>query len=164
MELSSILTGIVVLSVLALLIWVNNFRQNQKKKKLLDNLNQQAALRNITISENDILNNNYIGIDKESNKVFFANVNKNIETSIDLQSISKCVMNENVRNVNTSNGTQKVIDKIELSFILRDTNKVATNLEFYNTENGDYQLSGEHQFLEKWTQIINKQIVRINSN
>jgi hypothetical protein len=47
---------------------------------------------------------------------------------------------------------------MELSFFNRVIKKEVINLEFFNEEAGDLQLSCEHKFLEKWIETINNQI------
>jgi hypothetical protein len=158
MDTSSIIIGVALVVVFVLLIWFSNYKRNQKQKKRLEKLKNFAEKQGFQISESENINDIVLGIDKVNNKVLFVKESKNIEITIDLQTIKKCDINEISRNVETHSGKQKVVDKIELLFYPIDNKNSNISLEFYNEANGDLQLSGEHQFLEKWIKIIDNQI------
>jgi hypothetical protein len=154
---TSIIIGIVVLLAIVLLVFQHNQKHKKHKNALLGALNEYAQTQGCKITENEVLNQNVIGIDKDNKKLIFVNREKNIEKMIDLSTIRKCNMNEISRNAGSGNNIQKVIEKVEFTFISKDS-KGNLNIEVYNLENGDFHPSGEIQFTAKWAEIINNSI------
>lgn len=153
----SIIIGLALFLAIALLVFLNNQKHKKHKNALLNTLHEYGQNQGCNISESDVLNQNIIGIDKEHKKLLFLNREKNLEKVVDLSTIKKCNMNETSRNAGSGNNIQKVIEKVELSFIPKDS-KSNLNIEVYNLENGDFHPSGEIQFATKWTEIINNSI------
>jgi len=158
MSTASVITGIVLLLIVMLAIGYFSYKQNQKVKILVSKLKNFADKHATTISNSGVHNNNVIGIDGTGEKLFFVNHVKNIYVMVDLRTIKVCKITEGARMVNTNYGNQKVIDNVDLTLIPIDPKSNLIHFEYFNVNNGDIQLSGELQFLDKWVQIINSQI------
>ncbi len=153
---TSIIIGALILGLIILIfIWIHN-KQAKKQNQKLEVLYQLALSEGYTITEKEILMNNIIGIDGESKMLFFINSEKNMKEILDLSKFKKCNVQERSRTSDSNSGSQKVVEKIELSFIPFSSNSSNVILEIYNIDNGDFYLNGEFQFCEKWTLTINK--------
>ncbi|BBE20045.1 hypothetical protein AQPE_4236 [Aquipluma nitroreducens] len=99
-----------------------------------------------------------------ANIVFVVSNVNSIESSqqIDLADILKCRVIESSRSVSTKEGSLKVVDKIELSFVNPDKNKPDTKVEFYNADYDRLTLTGEVQLSEKWCKILNDKIAELS--
>lgn len=153
----SIIIGLTLFLAIALLVFLHNQKHKKHKNALLSTLNEYAQTQGCKITEYEVLNQNVIGIDSDNKKLLFLNREKNIEKTLDLSTVRKCNMNEISRNAGSGRNIQKVIEKVELSFIPKDS-KGTLSIEVYNLENGDLHPSGEIQFATKWAEIINNSI------
>lgn len=160
---SLIILALVIIVTLVLLFYFNN-RLKQKTKNKLKALEDYAAKQGYKISESEVLNNLVIGIDNSNHKVFFKYLTRDIEETIDLNSIKKCQKTVISRNAETYGGRQVVTEKLSLTFLSNEPKKENASFEFYNVEKGDHQLFGEPQFIDKWVIIINTHLAKMNKS
>ena len=163
MESGTLIASLIIVVSCVLLVVIVNRKKKNKDKQFIQSLFDFAEQSNCTISEYDLWNNSLIGIDKDSHKLFFIRKEEEnaIIKEIDLSEIQKCNVINSSRIVNNKESVQNVIDKLELSFTCRDPKKTEMNLEFYNTNRDNLFLNGELSLIEKWSEIINKDIAGI---
>ncbi|MFN8256157.1 MAG: hypothetical protein U0W24_10740 [Bacteroidales bacterium] len=147
----------VLISVIILLVWYSHYLQTRKKKKKIEHFLKFVNKNNYNINECEVLHDNLIGIDTSAKMLFFQNLKKKFEFVVDLSIYNRCHLNETSRSINGQNSKSRITDKLELAFSPVNPKQPVLYLEFYNVENGDFQVSGEFDLLEKWIQIINKQ-------
>lgn len=163
MESGTLIAGLIIVISCILLVVIVNRKKKNKEKQFVQTLFDLAEKSNCKISEYDHWNNSLIGIDKDSHKLFFIRKTEEnaIINEIDLSGIQKCKVINSSRIVNNKESVQNVIDKLELSFTWRDPKKPEMSLEFYNTNRDNLFLNGELSLIEKWSEIVNKDIAGI---
>lgn len=159
MDWGTALTGIVLIIICIIpLVWMRQSRV-KKEKKILKSLNDIASQNNCIITMHEINGNQAIGIDKNRNHVFYFKPGKDspIAKFVDLAKVVNCQTVKTIRNVKNEGEALAIIERIDLHFTTSDRSLDEVSFEFY-VEETDLQLSGELQFAEKWTQIINEHI------
>lgn len=163
-------SGTIIIAILFILVCSIPFiimGRNSKKreKQFLRTLLEMAHKNNGKLSTCDFLTHAAIGIDNDTNLVFFVKKVNHIETHqlVTLHEIQKCNMITATRNASNEDGIFKIIEKLELAFEHRDKRKADTILEFYNAAYSSPTLTGELQLAEKWRKIINDKIAASSS-
>lgn len=152
-----ILLGVAI--VIATPVLIYKTKANQTKKEKLEVLKNFAINAGYRITESDIIENICLGIDRQTKMFFYVNVAIKKELMVDLKLFKQCKIYEVSRSENTYNGRSKVLEKIELQFIPKDSKSSSEILEFFNAQNGMFQLSEELLYARKWEEIINGIIV-----
>ncbi|MDD2563221.1 MAG: hypothetical protein PHU27_03270 [Salinivirgaceae bacterium] len=152
---SSIITAIFLAICIVPFILMGRSRK-KRKKETLQSLSKIANQHNCNISKHEIHPNFIIGMDESKKFVFFVKKtdDKVTEQYINLAEIQSCKVKTTGRTIEHNNGTQNLINKLELSFIALDKNKKETTLELFNADT-TIQLSGELQIAEQWSKQIN---------
>ena len=117
------------------------------------------------INEHDIWNNSVIGIDTNAHKLFCVKeaTGNQLQQEINLVEVQKCRLNNVSKTVNTPDGKQTLIEKLELIFIYHDHSKPETFLEFYNSKLDNLSINEEFALTGKWLEIINLELLSINN-
>ncbi len=160
---TAIITSIILVAVIGIAILFSYMNRRKKVQQKLSLLNDYANKQGFKISESEIIKNNIIGIGTQTKIVFLMNTKKNTKETIDLQKVQRSGIEEKGRSVNVSGGSQRVVDTMSLTFYMKESEKGKVSFEFYNEQDGDFQLSGEHEFLEKWSAKINALIAGMKS-
>jgi len=162
MDLGTAITAGIMILICAIPFILINRSRKRKKRKLLLLVNQLADKSNSTISKFEIWQNSIIGLDPKNNLLFFGKILKDGITEqfqIDLNRIKSCALKSNYRIVNSHEMNQKIIDKIEMSFVSDDLKKPAHKITFFDS-NDNFQLSGEVQMSQKWERLISNQLIK----
>ncbi len=96
-----------------------------------------------------------VGLAETENAFIFLKKSANHEVSkvIRLSEVKNCIPINTGKTVKSKSGNYTVIEQLGLQINYKNSNKTDDFLEFYNL-NGNLQLDGELQLLEKWTSII----------
>jgi len=151
--------GILILLFFVIYIGVYYFKKFKHQNKMLQLLNQLAKENNCKIDTHEYCGDFVLGIDESKDFVFFFKQRKEeaISQFVDLSEILTCQMVKKTRNVKNKIGNLGFIERVELSFTPTNKNKGETKFELYDEEI-NMQLSGELQFVEKWTKQINDRL------
>jgi len=162
MDLGSAIIGAIVIVISALPVILMNRSIKKRKKVLLQSIKEMATQNNCHINQHEIFGSFAIGIDDSKNFVFFyrQTKEKEIKQFVDLGEVQSCKVINTSRTLKRKEGNQKVIDKLELSFIPA-MNKPEIKLEFFNAD-VNAQLYGELQSIEKWSKLINDRLKNKN--
>ncbi|OGU60122.1 MAG: hypothetical protein A2X64_01150 [Ignavibacteria bacterium GWF2_33_9] len=152
----NIVIVLVIVSAITLPALILKIKANQKKKKKLEILKNYAKESGFQITDCERIEKIYLGVDKNAKMCFYINFSTNNRILVDLNSIKQCKVYEAARSANTSNGRSKIIEKVELQFLPKDNKEAKISLEFFNIENGDFQIAEELLLTRKWEGIINK--------
>jgi ABC-type glycerol-3-phosphate transport system permease component len=154
-----IMIGMIVFIFVIPSIWIY-ISSLKKEKQLKNKLFQLAATNSCAISEFDFWKNSAIGLDKSRQRIFYVRDIKSKEEmkEVDLSEIQKCRVVNASRSLHNKNGNYTAIDRLELMFTFRDKNKPEVGLEFYNTTHDSLSLAGEVQLVEKWSEIVDKEL------
>lgn len=132
--------------------------ENKRKKSnyLKAILSELAAEHDCRIDQLEIAGNLAIALDETRNFVFYCAQGKERTDKqyVDLGKIQGCKVITTSRMVKSKEGNQKVIDRLELSFIPKAKEKPEIKLEFFNADINP-QLYGELQTVKKWSKLIN---------
>jgi hypothetical protein len=82
---------------------------------------------------------------------------QSLEDTIDLDQIQECKLNITSVTVKRNNENDKIIERLELCFVPHSKNDKEVKWEIFNRET-NLSLSGELQFGEKWSTLVNEQI------
>jgi len=165
---SNTIVWIVLLVLMILpLYWL--FQSGSKtRKKLTATLVQLAKGKNSTLTKQDYCDKTIIGFCDQNQFLFYAeSTQKGIVTKIvDLNQMKSCKIVTTDKDAIAANGKPtRVIDRLELSLAYINPETPNELLEFYNTANGSFALSGELQLIEKWEHLVNETIKKtVNAN
>jgi len=154
-----------MIASLIILFVAMKISNNNKEKKKFQEISKIASRQNSKISQLDSSGNFIIGIDENTNFLFFLKKDDNTETdqAVNLSEIQSCRIINSGNSINNKNGNYHVINKLALSFSPIIKGKLDIEFEFYNSETDTYTLSGEIQLLEKWKGIINNKLKKIKA-
>jgi hypothetical protein len=152
----SIITAIIIVMICLLPVVLMTRRHKRKEKELLKSLCPKPG-KEANISKYDSWSNAAIGIDVNSDIVFFTKNtgDDNINQQVMLGDIEQCKI---VRINSGESSRNKAIEKLELFFIPKTKEKAVNALNFYNAEYDGPTLAGELQLAEKWCSIINERL------
>ncbi len=162
MELGNIIIGAILVACCFMPFIIMNRNTKKREHLMLTSLSQFAMKYNGQISQSECLGNIAIGIDETINYLFYYKRHKDQveEKYINLSDIQQCrILNTN-RTVGEKNNEQKVIDRLDLSFIPRDQKQSEIALEFYNSSI-NLQMYGELLSVEKWSKMVNERLQRV---
>jgi len=159
MDLGSTIIGAILIAISIVPIILMGKNRKKREKKALQSLIKIANQQNCIISKHENCSDFVIGMDEIKNVVFFyKNINdKELEQVVDLNVIQNCKVINTSRTIKNKDGNQKVIDRLELSFIPTNKNEPGIKMEFFNS-NISTQLDGELQSIEKWSKHINDRL------
>ncbi|HET8860796.1 hypothetical protein [Marivirga sp.] len=154
--------GTVIIGFAALVIcvlpFVFDYRSRSKKTKHLKlSLAKLAEQHNCEVNQYEYCSNFILGIDENRNSLFFfrqPKTEEGISQYINLEEIQKCEVVKKTKNVKTDTENLTIVERVEMSFIPSNTNKVEQKIELFDKEK-NMQLNGELQFVDKWSKQIN---------
>ena len=161
MKLSTIIIVAAIIAISVILYLIVSMRSKNKEKKKLQVLNDYASKHSCTITKSEIYSNISIGMDEKTNFLFFIKSNNDIDVlkQVNLSEITNCKVVNTARTVQFNKSSTTVIEKLNLCFYPVNKNKEQILLEFYNVEIDGSILNGELQLVEKWSDILNKNLV-----
>lgn len=165
MDTTEIITGIGLIGLIILPIFLLHLNQKKKEAKFLNNLLSLAKNENSIISQKEFWRECYaIGIDENSKKLLYINKikDKEQETAIDLSEVEKCRIVTVSRSIKIPKGNATVIDRIDLVFTINRSELYEKVLEFYDSTTF-MTPDGEIPLAEKWQTIVNSNL-KINKN
>lgn len=151
--------GVALLLVFVLLFFVLNRNQKKGVNKKLNELKALAAKKGYHLSESENIQHVVLGLDRKSNHLLFVNTETHTETVVDLSTIKKCDKQEFSKTVKSGGSSTIIVEKLELICYPLDSKASAISLEIFNVETGSFRLIGEFQFCQKWSKLINQQIL-----
>lgn len=157
MDSVGIVSTLVIVGIILIFIIYFMLAKKKKKNNILNILTQQAVYHDCKISDFDYDNNFVIGIDNDSQVIFFSSLKEGLKSVVRLIEIQKCKVNQVTRSIGSGKEIQSATDRVELVFIPRDSKKAEIVLECYNANNS-VQLGNELIILEKWSTLINNRI------
>jgi len=159
MDLEAAILGLISILICIVPFVIMYYNRVKKENKMLQSLNKIAQQHNCNISQHEFCGDYVMGIDENTNFVFFfKQKNEELITQfVDLSEIQACQMVKKTRNVKKDMGSHGFIGRVELSFIPTNKTKGETRFELYDEEI-NMQLSGELQFVDKWTKQINDRL------
>ncbi len=159
MDFSTAIVGIIILSVFIIPVILMTRKNKNKTKLLLNSLQRMANQYQSEIDQYETFNTFAIGIDSLHKQAYFYkdNKRKNENYHVDLTEIKECKPEVITHKIKEGKKTSQVIDSVALQLIPTSSNKRIL-LEFYNADEG-LQLNGELKAIEKWSKLINQQLV-----
>lgn len=159
MDWGTAIVGLIMLLICIVPFVIMYYNRVKKENKILQSLNEIAQPHNCKISQHEFCGDFVLGIDESRNFVFFFKQKKEeaISQFVDLAEIQTCQVVKKTRNVKNDIGSLGFIERVELSFTPTNKNKGETSFELYDEET-NMQLSGELQFVDKWTKQINDRL------
>lgn len=156
MDWGTAIVGLIIILICMTPFVIMHYNRVKKEGKMLHSLKENAKQLNCNISQHEFCGDFVLGIDESRNFVFFFKQKKEeaISQFVDLAEIQICQVVKKTRNIKNDIGSLGFIERVELSFIPTNKNKTETRFELYNDEI-NMQLSGELQFVDKWTEQIN---------
>jgi len=159
MDTESIFIGAILIAVCIIPFVIMHYKSTQKENKHLQSLSEIAKLHNCKISRHEFCGNVVIGLDENSNFIFFLKQNKegNNFQYIDLSEIKACQIVKKTLTIKNNNENVSLTTKVELCFKPISKSKIETIFEIYNNEiNGP--LKGEINFADNWSKLIDNQL------
>lgn len=152
MDMGTLLVVAIAVALFALPFILTIRSRKKKQRKLLQSLAAMADRYNSSIGQREFCGNYAIGMDPEGRFVFFEKKLKDRveEQTVALSEVKQC----KPVNIGKNVGTERTIESLGLKFVPKDTGKPEQYLEFFNHEQS-FQLSGELQSMEAWSQRIN---------
>ncbi|MFN4121797.1 MAG: hypothetical protein ACK4GL_00685 [Flavobacteriales bacterium] len=154
MNLTIILTGLLVLSFLLLPFFLTHFSRIKKESQLITELQQYASQHQSSITEYETGSDFAMGLDEQKNQLFFVKHNKagNDQQHIDINQYRRCKVNKQSRPLGGKSNNGMVTELLHLDFYA--DNAKNKSLRLYD-EKINLHLSGELQFAERWAKKIN---------
>lgn len=160
MDTSLVIMGIVLMAILILPFLLHHLSQKRKGTQLLNDIISLADSENATISQKEFWRERYaIGIDEFSKKLFYINKNKEKEerVTINLSDVERCRIDALSRNEKTKNGNVTIIERLDLVFTFKYTDRPEKVLQFYNSSEF-MSTDNERPLIDKWFGIIKSHI------
>ena len=159
MNTSITIIGIIILA-LFLLPWVIISRSSKGTvKRLVKNLNSEASINELIISDCDSWGESTIGIDEKKNKIIYVDEShgdKDVKI-FSLKDVEVFKTIPDLTNKKYQHNEYKKTNKVGLSFIFRERSRSDINITFYVAGFGGLSKKEEHIF-EKWSEIIRKKL------
>jgi len=164
MDLGITLIVAIIVTICVLPFLLMSKSKKNRQKKILQVLSNMAIKHSGKITQYEFCGDFVIGIDENTNAVFFFKKTNNIETKkyVNLAKTQKCQVINTSKIIKTKNSSYKEIDKLGLSLLPSSKYKPVVTLEFYNYDDS-LPLRGELQLLEKWFKLINSRLKPENS-
>ncbi len=122
---------------------------------MLQSLKQMAQSNDCEVGEFELGTEFAIGMTSNERFVFFHKKINDMETNLQvaLAEIENCSIHAVKRNVQSKEGNETVIDKLDLHFKLKNLKNEIIKFEFYNSKD-HFMLNGEVQLIQKWESKI----------
>lgn len=152
MDSSTIIIGLIMVAVCSLPFILSGRNRTKSEGEIKNSIFELAQKNNTSILQNDFWFKTAIGINTNSNELFFYRKIKDVETSeiIKLNEYQKC-------RVIKLNDNSNHIELLQIVLVPNSSNKAETVLEIYNAEFSP-QLNNEVKIIEKWSKLINDSI------
>lgn len=159
MSISIIIIGMLVIAMFILPFLLVGIGKNNGQKQLKRALYKVASDNNSTLSKVEFMSSSAIGIDENTNDLFFVQTYNGVETfkHLKLSKFKSCKINKYGREVKDREDNHTAIDRIDLELIPVEKGKSSTILEVFNAE-GSVLYSNELAIVEIWQQIINEKL------
>jgi hypothetical protein len=166
MDSGTIITTVVFIAIVVLPFILTSLSKNRKKNKMLQKLSELASGSNSVVSEHEFCSDFVLGLDNQSNHVFFYKKNDNREVAqyLDLSGYKRCKAVTYSHTISEDKNQYHVINKLELCFYPYEKEKPEVLLDVYNNEFDRLTLTGELQFVEKWEKMMNDRIKLIHKS
>lgn len=152
-------TGNIVIVILCIVAFIFPFvliggKGRKKKRALKKALRNYAGEQSFNIDELEVDEEFALGIDSNNHVALFARVlNEGYTTShINLNEIKTCKLNHQRRDVNSSNGPESLLSKLELGFYPKTKTGEVVSFVLFD-ENSGTRLGDELQMGNKWAKI-----------
>ena len=156
--------GTAIIGLISILICITPFatihyNRVKKENKMLQSLRENAQKHNCKISQHEFCGDFVFGIDEGKNFVFFFKQKKEevISQCVDLSGVQTLQVVKKTRNIKNDTRNLAFTERIEFSFIPTNKSKGETKFELYDEET-NMQLSGELQFVDKWSKQLNNRL------
>jgi hypothetical protein len=159
MDLGSILTGVIAIGLCILPFILFAMNKNKSKAILLDSLSKVADEQKYKISKHELGSEFALGLDENSNHLFFYKKIKDKETKsiVNLNNISDVSVIKTNKTLGSNGSSQQVIDSLALQFSSSDLKNPKTQIEFYNMKDS-MQISGELDIMNRWHEMLMSRI------
>lgn len=149
MDTSTLIIGFFMVALCALPFLLAGSTRKKNEQKIKNVIFELAKLNNTIILQSDFWFKTAIGLNTNSNELFFYRNVNNSETSlkINLNDFQRC-------RIVKLNDSSNHIDILQLVLVPNSSNKIEILLEFYNAEFHP-QINSEVQLIEKWSKLIN---------
>ena len=160
MDTETIILTAIIIAICSLPFIIMSVSSKKRKTQLLQSLSKIAQQNNCKITKRDLCGNLALGLDENSNALFFFKKGDEKETAlyIDLNDIKNCKIIDTRKAQKNKANSFKEIEKLELGFSPIEQNKRDIVLEFYNY-NESISLNGELELMKKWLKIINDKLI-----
>lgn len=157
MEFGTSIIGLVAVALCTVPVVLMRRSKNKKEKELINGLRSVADAYNCELASWDCGIEFAIGISAAKNHIFFYKKRNEAitEEGVPLKALKKCQVDIDKRTIKTKDGNETVIDKLELTFIPKDTSITPTRFEIFNSDE-HFQMNGELPLIRKWEAIINE--------
>lgn len=159
MDLGTILTAAIMLSICVLPFILMNRKKQKRIKQLHSNFIKNITEKGLIIGQHEVCGNIVIGFDSTLTQLFFLKQNHKIDRniSIPLNSIIDCKIEKSYEIDNNSMDQSTSLDKIVLTLTTKEAQSKNHRLVLFDC-NDRMQLDGELQLGEKWLKIIQEKI------
>ena len=159
MDFGTAIVGAIAILLCALPFIMMNRTRSKRKKQFLNSLSKIASTKDSKIDHHEVFGTFAIGLDESKNMVFFSrSKNEQFEEQfIDLHEIESCQVINTNRTFRSSDGVQKVIDRLELNLTPIVKTKPEIKLEFFNAD-VSLQLYDELLSIELWARRIGERL------
>jgi len=155
MDLGTILTATIMLSICVLPFILMNRKKKRRIKKLQQNFMDFISEKGQNIGENEICGDFVIGLDNISKHLYFIKQNQStdIQVCIPINTITDCKL-EKIYEIDSNSMDQSTaLDKVLLTFTTKEAQSKNKTLILFDSDD-QMQLDGELQLGEKWSKII----------
>ncbi len=148
--------GAIIIALCVLPFVIMGILSKNNKKQRLQYFKNSASTQNCNITLHEILGDIIIGMDENSNSIFFMKKSKENEFSqlISLSEFQSC----RVINFGRAANNSTIVEKLELCFYPKSKNSNQQLLTFFDSEEDGLLLTGELQLIEKWEEIVNSSL------
>lgn len=154
-------TGNIIIAIICIVAFTFPFvligRKGRKaKKRLKRSLNNFVKEHHFEIDKVELLDQSALGWDSKNHLALYTEIiNEQFVTRhIALDGIKTCKLNRKRRDVNSSNGNESLLSKLELEFYPKTKSGEVASFVLYDEKTGD-RLGDELQTGIKWAEIYN---------
>jgi hypothetical protein len=161
MDTGTAIIGAIILIICIAPFVIIYFKRVQREKKVLQSLTEVAKQHNCSINKHEFCGDFVLGIDESRRWVFFLKQKEGgaIMQHIDLSEIGSSKVIRKLHSNKNGHSSTGSIERIDLGFITNSKIKSEKRFELYDDE-VNMHLTGELQFAEKWSGMINELIRR----
>ncbi len=159
MDLGSAIVGTIILAICIFPFVILHYRRVRKEKKMLQSLREVARQYSCNISQHEFCGDFALGVDERRGFVFFSKQKEGqiISQFVDLSEVQTCQAVRMTRPEKHNGENGVITERVELGFLPKSKDRQETRFELYEEELNK-QLSGELQFVEKWSSQIGDQL------